>query len=86
MCVNGLKLWQEEFTRVLEYHVEQECNQFLKKKVFLYYALLMDFCLFVDLVTSTDVFNFIIHDSKNLKHNLHSKSGVQMKDGEEEND
>lgn len=30
----GLKIWQEEFSRIIKYNVEQECNQFLKKKVF----------------------------------------------------
>jgi len=29
----GLKLWQEEFSRIINYNVEQECNRFLKKKV-----------------------------------------------------
>lgn len=30
----GLKIWQEEFSRIIFYSVEQECNSFLKKKVF----------------------------------------------------
>ena len=30
----GLKIWQEEFSRIIFYNVEQECNSFLKKKVF----------------------------------------------------
>uniref|UniRef100_A0A7S3YNZ3 WASH complex subunit strumpellin n=1 Tax=Lotharella globosa TaxID=91324 RepID=A0A7S3YNZ3_9EUKA len=30
----GLKIWQEEFSRIIAYNVEQECNAFLKKKVF----------------------------------------------------
>jgi len=29
----GLKLWQEEFSRIVHYNLEQECNRFLKKKV-----------------------------------------------------
>ena len=29
----GLKLWQEELAGVLNFHVEQECNAFLKRKV-----------------------------------------------------
>eukprot|EP00656_Telonema_subtile_P001385 TRINITY_DN10622_c0_g4_i2.p1 TRINITY_DN10622_c0_g4~~TRINITY_DN10622_c0_g4_i2.p1 ORF type:complete len:1069 (-),score=421.60 TRINITY_DN10622_c0_g4_i2:243-3449(-) len=29
----GLKLWQEEFSRIIHYNVEQECNRFLKKRV-----------------------------------------------------
>jgi len=31
--VYGLKIWQEEFSRVMNYNVEQECNLYLKKKV-----------------------------------------------------
>mmetsp|Transcript_21478 Transcript_21478/g.35261 ORF Transcript_21478/g.35261 Transcript_21478/m.35261 type:complete len:1140 (+) Transcript_21478:113-3532(+) len=30
----GLKIWQEEFSRIIAYSVEQECNSFLKRKVF----------------------------------------------------
>lgn len=33
VCVYGLKIWQEELNRVLNYHVEQECNPFLARKV-----------------------------------------------------
>lgn len=32
--IYGLKIWQEEFSRIINFHVEQECNSFLKKKVF----------------------------------------------------
>ncbi len=32
----GLKIWQEEFSRIVFFHVEQECNTFLKKKIFDY--------------------------------------------------
>eukprot|EP01103_Thecamoeba_quadrilineata_P007563 TRINITY_DN17421_c0_g1_i1.p1 TRINITY_DN17421_c0_g1~~TRINITY_DN17421_c0_g1_i1.p1 ORF type:complete len:1167 (+),score=245.82 TRINITY_DN17421_c0_g1_i1:17-3517(+) len=28
----GLKIWQEEFSRIINFNVEQECNSFLKKK------------------------------------------------------
>lgn len=33
MNIYGLKIWQEEFSRIVNYNVEQECNQFLKKKI-----------------------------------------------------
>ncbi|EFA77215.1 hypothetical protein PPL_12424 [Heterostelium album PN500] len=32
--IQGLRIWQEEFSRIVNYYVEQECNQFLKKKVY----------------------------------------------------
>ena len=32
--VYGLKIWQEEFSRIINYHVEQECATFLKKKIY----------------------------------------------------
>ncbi|KRT79258.1 hypothetical protein AMK59_7788 [Oryctes borbonicus] len=31
--INGLKIWQEEVTRTINYNVEQECNGFLRNKV-----------------------------------------------------
>jgi len=33
-AIYGLKIWQEEFSRIVNYNVEQECNSFLKIKVF----------------------------------------------------
>jgi len=30
--MNGLRLWQEEFTRIVQYNVEQECGPFLRKR------------------------------------------------------
>jgi len=34
ISVYGLKIWQEEFSRIINYNVEQETNSFLKKKVY----------------------------------------------------
>nr|XP_039258715.1 WASH complex subunit 5-like [Styela clava] len=31
--VYGLKIWQEEVSRIINYNVEQECNSFLRQKV-----------------------------------------------------
>ncbi|CAH0547854.1 unnamed protein product [Brassicogethes aeneus] len=31
--LNGLKIWQEEVTRIVNFNVEQECNGFLRNKV-----------------------------------------------------
>ena len=30
----GLKMWQEEVMRIINYNVEQECNSFLRHKVY----------------------------------------------------
>ena len=35
----GLKMWQEEVMRIINYNVEQECNTFLRQKVLLPYIL-----------------------------------------------
>jgi WASH complex subunit strumpellin len=32
--VYGLKIWQEEFGRIMNYNVEQECNRYLKRQIF----------------------------------------------------
>jgi WASH complex subunit strumpellin len=29
-----LKVWQEEFSRIINFNIEQECNRFLKKKIY----------------------------------------------------
>ncbi|XP_020897630.1 WASH complex subunit 5 [Exaiptasia diaphana] len=31
--IYGLKIWQEEISRIINYNVEQECNSFLREKV-----------------------------------------------------
>ncbi|EDV23219.1 uncharacterized protein TRIADDRAFT_27621 [Trichoplax adhaerens] len=31
--IYGLKIWQEEVTRIINYNIEQECNSFLRKKI-----------------------------------------------------
>ncbi|CAH1995491.1 unnamed protein product [Acanthoscelides obtectus] len=31
--LNGLKIWQEEVTRIINYNVEWECNEFLRNKI-----------------------------------------------------
>jgi len=33
VSIYGLRVWQEEFQRIINYNVEQECNTFLKKQV-----------------------------------------------------
>ena len=31
--IHGLKIWQEEVSRIINYNMEQECNSFLRTKV-----------------------------------------------------
>ena len=31
--IAGLKMWQEELGRVINYNTEHECNRYLRKKV-----------------------------------------------------
>ena len=38
--IYGLKIWQEEVSRIINYNVEQECNSFLRTKVFIIYTIL----------------------------------------------
>lgn len=33
VSIYGLKIWQEEVSRIINYNVEQECNSFLRTKV-----------------------------------------------------
>ena len=50
--IYGLKIWQEEVSRIINYNVEQECNSFLRTKVYrnpkffsyeLYDSLILDY-------------------------------------------
>ena len=34
ISIYGLRMWHEELSRVINYNVEQECNRYLKKKVY----------------------------------------------------
>jgi len=40
--IYGLKIWQEEISRIINYNVEQECNSFLRTKVLHSSAILCD--------------------------------------------
>ena len=35
--IYGLKIWQEEVSRIINYNVEQECNSFLRERVCLHF-------------------------------------------------
>ena len=34
VSLHGLKIWQEDFSRIVAFNIEQECNRFLKQQVF----------------------------------------------------
>ena len=40
VSIYGLKIWQEEVSRIINYNVEQECNSFLRTKVRIYIYIL----------------------------------------------
>jgi WASH complex subunit strumpellin len=44
--VYGLKIWQEEVSRIVNYNVEQESNSFLKQKVINQFLRKKKHCLF----------------------------------------
>jgi WASH complex subunit strumpellin len=33
VSIYGLKMWQEEFSRIVNFNIEQECNRFITKKI-----------------------------------------------------
>ncbi|KAI1284886.1 hypothetical protein HDE_12453 [Halotydeus destructor] len=33
VCIYGLKIWQEEVSRIVNFNIEQECNSFVRQKV-----------------------------------------------------
>lgn len=49
VSIYGLKIWQEEVSRIINYNVEQECNNFLRTKVFngFFSSILDDYLLFL---------------------------------------
>ena len=52
--IYGLKIWQEELSRIVNYNIEQECNSFLRTKVgFIFFCLfpIWDRCIEFSLST-----------------------------------
>ncbi|KAL9649133.1 hypothetical protein ABK040_004155 [Willaertia magna] len=69
--VYGLKLWQEEYARIIMYHVEQEANQFLKKKIYDFQSLYQSHVIPIPKIGNTNNFMgrllielFILSDSR----------------------
>ena len=44
--IYGLKIWQEEVSRIMNYNIEQECNSFLREKVMIFYFILFKIRIF----------------------------------------
>ena len=47
VSIYGLKIWQEEVSRIINYNVEQECNSFLRTKVCVCVAVAVCVCVCV---------------------------------------
>ena len=65
--IYGLKIWQEEVSRIINYNVEQECNSFLRTKVcsFVFFC----FCFPSPSTPFFHVFSvFYIFSSKSSSH------------------
>jgi len=43
--IYGLKIWQEEMSRIINYNVEQECNSFLRTKVYILFSNIASQCI-----------------------------------------
>lgn len=59
VSIYGLKIWQEEVSRIINYNVEQECNSFLRAKVRLNTVA----CLLLFLITSLNSALTSVHPS-----------------------
>lgn len=66
--IYGLKIWQEEFSRIINYNVEQECNSFLKKKVYDWQSKYQNPAIPIPRFAPSDQYLF-----SNFKNNLYSK-------------
>lgn len=47
VSIYGLKIWQEEVSRIINYNVEQECNSFLRTKVRPLNSSIFEECIYV---------------------------------------
>ena len=45
--IYGLKIWQEEVSRIINYNIEQECNSFLREKVGSYFYIVTAFVIHI---------------------------------------
>ncbi len=64
--IYGLKIWQEEFSRIVNFHVEQECNSFLKKKVFEWESMYQSKTIPIPVYSSVSTGNVVNDQSVNF--------------------
>ncbi len=65
--VYGLKIWQEEVSRIVNYNVEQESNSFLKQKVINQF-LRKKYIVCFRFMTFNPPFNLVIFQFQLLHH------------------
>lgn len=67
VSIYGLKIWQEEVSRIINYNVEQECNSFLRAKVRLNnsacLSLFLTTSLNSELASVYEMFSWFVHSS-----------------------
>jgi len=64
----GLKIWQEEVSRIINYNVEQESNSFLKQKVKKKFFFLIFFSVSYRFMVFNQHFNLVIFQFQILHH------------------
>jgi len=52
--IYGLKIWQEEFSRIINYNIEQECNSFLKKRIYDWQSIYQSVAIPIPVFPSSD--------------------------------
>ncbi|XP_030745333.1 WASH complex subunit 5 [Sitophilus oryzae] len=79
--VNGLKIWQEEVTRIINYNVEQECNSFLRNKTHFWQSAFQSRYVPIPSFPSTDEsVNFIGRLSREIIKLTDPRSAVYLKE------
>lgn len=61
VCIYGLKIWQEEVSRIVNFNVEQECNAFMRHKILDFESVYQSKSIPIPIFAPLDVFsvNFI---------------------------
>ncbi|KAF7278026.1 hypothetical protein GWI33_008946 [Rhynchophorus ferrugineus] len=79
--INGLKIWQEEVTRIINYNVEQECNGFLRNKIHSWQSVYQSRYVPIPSFPSTDdSVNFIGRLSREIIRLIEPRSAVYLRE------